>query len=104
MEQTEAKPVKIRRSRQQITQLLKEYDKSPGVTVKEFCGKHQIGEGAFYSARKRYRSKIVEPRKSGFIAIRPAPANEAAGNLFAEVKGIKLYQAVPAEYLKTLAS
>lgn len=104
MEQTAAKPVKMRRTRQQITQLLKEYDKSPGITVKEFCRKHQIGEGAFYSARKRHRSQNADPRKSGFIAIQPAPANEAAGNLFAEVKGIKLYQAVPAEYLKTLVS
>jgi hypothetical protein len=104
MEQTEPKPIKIRRSHQQITQLLKEYDKSQGITVKDFCQKHQISEGAFYSARKRNRSTNGEPRKSGFIAFQPPAGKEPSGMLFAEVKGIRLYQAVPAEYLKTLAS
>jgi len=104
MEQTEVKPVKIRRTRQQITQLLRAYDKSEGITVKDFCRKHDISEGAFYSARKRHRPKNAEPRTSGFIAFQPPAAKESASVLFAEVKGIRLYQAVPAEYLKTLAS
>jgi hypothetical protein len=104
MEQTESTPIKIRRTRKQITQLLKEYDKSEGVTAKEFCRKHHISEGAFYSARKRHRSKDAEPRKPKFIAFQPAAAKESPGVLFAEVKGIRLYQTVPAEYLKTLAS
>ena len=104
MEQTESNSIKIKRSRQEIAQLLKEYDKSQGMTAKDFCQKHQISEGAFYSARKRQRSKKDEPQKSGFIALQPPAGKERPGVLFAEVKGIRLYQAVPVEYLKTLAS
>jgi len=36
--------------------------------------------------------------------LQPPAGKERPGVLFAEVKGIKLYQAVPAEYLKMLAS
>ena len=104
MEQTAPNPIKIRRTRQEITQLLREFDKSQGMTAKDFCQKHQISEGAFYSARKRQRSKKDEPQKSGFIALQPPAGKERSGVLFAEVKGIRLYQTVPAEYLKTLAS
>jgi hypothetical protein len=104
MEQTESKPIKVRRTKKQITQLLKEYDKSDGITAKEFCRKHHISEGAFYSARKRHRSQNAESSKSGFIAFKTVTAKEPSVNLFAEVNGIKLYQAVAAEYLKTLAS
>jgi hypothetical protein len=104
MEQTAPKPIKIKRTRQEITQLLREYDKSQGMTAKEFCQKHQISEGAFYSARKRHRSTKGAPEKSGFISLQLPAGKERSGVLFAEVKGIRLYQAVPAEYLKTLAS
>jgi hypothetical protein len=104
MEQPEPKSIKSKRTRQEMAQLLREYDKSQGMTAKDFCRKHQISEGAFYSARKRQRSKNEEPQKSGFIAMQPSAGKERSGVLFAEVKGIKLYQAVPAEYLKTLAS
>ena len=104
MEQTEPKSIKSKRTRQEMAQLLREYDKSQGISAKDFCRKHQISEGAFYSARKRQRSKNEEPHKSGFIAMQPPAGKERSGVLFAEVKGIRLYQAVPAEYLKTLAS
>jgi hypothetical protein len=104
MEQTATKPANIRRTRQEIAQLLTEFDKSQGMTAKDFCRKHQISEGAFYSARKRQASKKGDSRKSGFIALPPPAGKERSGVLFAEVKGIRLYQAVPAEYLKTLAS
>jgi len=104
MEQTAPEPIKIRRTRQEITQLLREFDKSQGMTAKDFCQKHQITEGAFYSARKRQDSKKGDSGKPGFIALQPPAGKERSGVLFAEVKGIRLYQAVPAEYLKTLAS
>ena len=104
MEKTAPEPIKIRRTRQEITQLLREFDKSQGMTAKDFCQKHQITEGAFYSARKRQDSKKGDSGKPGFIALQPPAGKERSGVLFAEVKGIRLYQAVPAEYLKTLAS
>lgn len=97
------KPFIPRRSKAQILELLSEYDKSPGMTVKAFCNLHQINEASFYAARKRHRSAITStPASPGFIAIERPVFKEPAGSLFAEVNGIKLYQAVPADYLKAL--
>jgi hypothetical protein len=101
----EQKQVTSRRSRQEMTRLLNEYDKVTGITVKAFCELHQINEGAFYSARKRQRAQSPAQRKvAGFVEIRPTAPEGCANNLFAEVNGIRIYQAVPAAYLKSLAS
>jgi len=92
-----------RRSKRQVLALLSEYDKSHGMSVKDFCRLHQISEGAFYSSRKRHRSASkAKTRSSGFIAIASPTIKDPANTLFAEVNGIKLYRAVPATYLKTL--
>lgn len=103
MEQTNGRQVITRRTKAQILDLLGEYDKNHGMTVRDFCKLHQISEASFYSARKRHRWRLTSKQQSsGFIAI-PRPAfKEPAGSLFAEVNGIKLYQAVPADYLKAL--
>ena len=103
MEQTTEKPSTSRRSRHQVIALLNEYDNSRGMSVKEFCKLHQISKSAFNSARNRHRAAPKsKPQPSGFIAI-SSPANKEPSNtLFAEVKGIKLYQAVTANYLKAL--
>jgi hypothetical protein len=108
MEKSEQKvvgPVRPRRKRQEMMSLLRAFEKTNGITVKEFCRQHHIGEGTFYNFRKRYqqsRSKSASP--SGFIAIAPSTTREQyTDRLFAEVKGIKLYQPVTAEYLKSLA-
>ncbi len=103
MEQLNAKPPISRRGKKQMLKLLSKYDKTPGMTVKTFCKLHQISEGSFYSARKRYRSSEMSlSKQSGFIAMARPATKESGGSLFAEVKGIKLYQAVPADYLKAL--
>jgi hypothetical protein len=105
MEQSSQKQTGRRRSREEIIQLLSEYAKSQGTTVKEFCKIHQINEGAFYSARKRHLiQSSVHKKPTGFIAIKPSLPEGRPNALFAEVNGIKLYQAVPAAYLKTLIS
>ena len=103
MEQPGGTPQISRRSKDQMLELLKAFDKNHGMTVKAFCAHHKITEASFYTARKRYRSANSSKQKtSGFIAI-PSPAfKESPGPLFAEVNGIKLYQAVPADYLKAL--
>jgi hypothetical protein len=105
MEQTEKKPVSGKRTREQILQILAEYEKSHGLTVKEFCKQQGISEGTFYSFRSRYQPKhSSDDIRTGFIAI-TTPASQASDRtLFAEVNGIKIYQAVPADYLKSLAS
>jgi hypothetical protein len=105
MEQSEQKRSGSRRNRQELIALVKKFEKSEGITVKAFCALHNIGEGAFYSFRKRYYHKRAKPEKpTGFIKIRPTAAEGKPGILFAEVKGIRLYQPVSADYLKALAS
>jgi transposase-like protein len=105
MEQTEKKPVSGKRTREQILQIVSEYEKSHGLTVKEFCRQHGISEGSFYSFRSRYGLKHQSKNKSGgFIPITTPLLKESTNALFAEVNGIRIYQAVPPDYLKTLAS
>jgi hypothetical protein len=86
-----------------MLELLAEYDKTQGMTIKAFCKLHKVTEGSFYTARKRYRSAAISKQQSSrFIPIGRTAFNESAAILFAEVNGIKLYQAVPADYLKSL--
>lgn len=103
MEQTNGNRPISRRNKIQMLELLSQYDGNPGMTIKDFCSLHQISEGSFYSARKRHRSVgTLKQKSSGFISIGRAAYKESDSPLFAEVNGIKLYQAVPADYLKAL--
>jgi len=103
MDQLNDKKIKSRYSKTKMLEMLDEYDKTRGMTIKEFCKLRQISEGLFYSARKRHRAGGSAKKQSpGFIAINSLALKEPAGSLFAEVNGIRLYQAVPAEYLKAL--
>ena len=103
MEQMNVNQPKVRHSKAQLLDLVKEYDKNPGMTIKAFCKRHQISEGSFYSARSRYRATGASKQKpSGFITLSAPVLKEPAGTLFAEVNGIKIYQPVPADYLKAL--
>ncbi len=103
MEQSDKKAAVIKPTKEGMLELVREYDKSQGMTIKAYCRLHQISEGSFYSARSHYRSPGSATHKpTGFIAIAPPAFKESSGTLFAEVGGIKLYQAVPAEYLKEL--
>ena len=103
MKQLNVKPLKSRRGKEQILELLSKYDQSPKMTVKSFCKLHQISEACFYSWRKRYRSWATSLSKQpGFISIARPAFKDPACSLFAEVNGIKLYQAVTADYLKAL--
>jgi hypothetical protein len=105
MEQTENKSGSSKRTREQILQIVAKYEKAHGLTVKEFCHQRGISEGSFYSFRSRYGFKQQSKDKSGgFIAITTPVLKNLTNALFAEVNGIKIYQVVPADYLKTLAS
>lgn len=89
---------------EEILQLLEEFEYSDGMSVKAFSALHGVSEATFYNWRKRYSGKRADNRKAmGFIEILPSASNPSVG-LFAEIRGIKLFQAVPAEYLKTLLS
>ena len=105
MDQEHLIPRAPRRSKDQLLALLAEYDKTTGMTIKDFCKLHKVTGGSFYTARKRQRAAAaLKKQSSGFIAIkRPAP-DQTVATLFAEVKGIRLYQHVPVDYLKALIS
>ena len=103
MEQAKTTTTIHRRNKSQMLELLGEFGKDHGLSVKDYCALHQITEGAFYAARKRHRAKRKTKQKpSGFIAISQPLSKEPSAALFAEVNGIRLYQAVSADYLKAL--
>lgn len=101
MEESTTKPAGIRRNRQDICRLLKQFEKAGG-GVKEFCDTHNIGRSTFRKWQTRYKSKRQpQPASKGFAQIDIIAAGHSAV-LFAEVNGIKIYQPVSAVYLKAL--
>ena len=97
MEQIISHPRRVRRSAEEIIHLLTEFEKA-NVSVKEFCATHNISRASFHKWQSRYKSK--EPI-AGFVPLQIASLI-APAVLFAEVKGIKIYQPVTAAYLKEL--
>src|SRR5580658_6117354 len=104
MEQTNETPALFGHNKERALELVKAYDKSQGMTIKSYCELHQISQARFYSIRSRSNRHVSAVRpNSGFIALNlPPPIKGPSGLLFAEVGGIKIYQAVPAGYLKAL--
>jgi hypothetical protein len=103
MKKEEQKARRLRRTHSELESLLKEFESSKDITIKEFCRQHQLGEGTFYNFRKRYRQHSSKADRTGkFIAITSVSQERVAERLFAEVNGIRLYQPVTAEYLKSL--
>lgn len=98
----------VRRTNKQIVKLLKDFASREGITVVEFCKLNDINKSNFYNWQKRYAIKQLKPGKpKGFIPLQltmPASSSDIGPSLFAEVKGIRLYQAVSSEYLKALLS
>jgi hypothetical protein len=97
------------RSEQDILALLKAYENSEGITVKDFCKRNGFSDAAFYTWRKRYHNKQQQTRNSkGFMPVKLTRSSYVPPNneplLFAEVKGIRLYHFVSADYLKALLS
>ena len=93
----ELQPKRARRTSAEIKQLLEDF-KQRGINANEFCKTHSIAEGVFYKWRSRYGEKVT-PKQNSFVSLQ-VPSNEPG--LFAEVKGIRIYQAVSAQYLKEL--
>ena len=91
------------RNSQEISHLLEEF-KTSGVSTQEFCDKHGIPKGTFYTWKKRFKKKAVKASASGFVKVSVSKALPGGPTpiLFAEVKGIRLYQEVSASFLKAL--
>ncbi len=88
---------------QEISQLLDEF-KSSGLRTQEFCDKHAIPKGTFYTWRKRFKKKALKASPPGFLKVNvsKAPPVGPGPVIFAEVKGIRFYQEVSPDYLKAL--
>lgn len=98
----------VRRTRKQIVKLLKDYAGKEGMTIVEFCKLNDINKSNFYNWQKRYAIKESKGSKpKGFVPLQltvPSSSSDNVSSLFAEVKGIRLYQVVSSEYLKALLS
>jgi hypothetical protein len=102
MEQTNQLSTRSRRSKQQIQDLLSEFDKSTG-SVKEFCKLHSISKGTFHKWKSRYKATPGNnTKRCGFAKLDVVDASQLAPALFAEVNGIRIYQPVSASFLKEL--
>ena len=101
MDSMEQKPVRARRTRQQILELLAQFDQA-GSSVVAFCNQHQISRANFHKWKSRYKivPQSVKPIP-GFARVEVVSPMQSSA-LFAEVKGIRLYQPVSASYLKEL--
>ena len=98
MEQQTKKIRRTRKTPEQITDILTKFRES-GSTVKQFCEDHHIVPGTFHKWQSRVQGKSLKKEiKPGFAQIRVNPSS----GLFAEVKGILIYQPVSAAYLKEL--
>jgi hypothetical protein len=93
------------RTPEEIIKLLEEFDKSEGITVKEYCAMIGVSDAAFYNWRKQYgaKSDAEQEETAGFIELVPSENGTSAQGLFAEVKVIKFYQPLSKELLKSLA-
>ena len=89
-----------RRTSLEIKQLFEDFTRS-GISAKEFCKVQGISTGVFYKWRSRYGAKPAA-KPGAFIKLNVPTLPEQPPPLFAEVKGIKIYQAVTASYLKEL--
>jgi hypothetical protein len=96
-------PVKRRlfRSKSAIPELLQQQHQS-GLSIQSFCMQHSIPSGSFHNWKKKFGTDEAISTEPSFTTLQIKPP--ASQQLFAEVKGIKLYQPVSAGYLKELAS
>lgn len=93
---------RIRRNRktpEQIADILNKFAES-GSTVKQFCEDHQIVAGTFHKWQNRV--KIKSSKKLVHAGFAQIQVNPLVNSLFAEVKGLRIYQPVSAAYLKEL--
>jgi transposase-like protein len=89
------------RSREQKQELI-QLQKRSGLSIKSFCTKHGISMATFHNWKQQLKKPASDLAGSGFAKL--AIQETALPLLFAEVKGIRLYQPVSVDFLKALAS
>jgi hypothetical protein len=99
METPAAKKIRIFRSEETILNILTEHKKSK-LSIKAFCIETNIASATFHSWKKKYGKRMI--KSAGFAKLQVTPRVIIESALFAEVKGIKIYQPVAAAYLSGL--
>jgi hypothetical protein len=99
------KKAQSRYSSKEIITMLDQFDQD-NVSLKAFCADKGISQATFFNWRKRYLNRKVN--NSSFIEIIPSAPDVAiphgTGGIFAEFRGVSIYQPVSAAYLKALIS
>jgi len=91
------------RKREAVLDIFAEHKKS-GLSIKAFCDSNNIAAASFHNWKKRHGNGKKSAAK-GFAPMRVVPSAPAVeGVLFAEVKGIRIYQRVEAVYQTQLLS
>jgi hypothetical protein len=103
MEAISAKKVRVFRGKETILNILNDYKKS-NLSIKAFCQDNKLASATFHNWKKKYSNTLRKPDvQPGFATLQITPsAPIVAPALFAEVKGIKIFQPVTAAYLKEL--
>ena len=87
------------RSRAEKLELISQQELS-GLSVKAFCRSNSLSESSFNNWMRRYKNKGV--RTEGSFAVVYVQMTPGVA-LFAEIRGIKIYQPVSTGFLKELA-
>ncbi len=103
MEASQSTIIRQRRNKEEVMDLLRAFEKSNS-TIKTFCTERNISYGNFQKWRSRYGSKAAAKKAStSFVKVDiVSKVKEPLPGLFAEVRGIKLYQLVSPSFLKEL--
>ena len=77
-----------------------------GQSIKTFFSQHGISTGNWFYWQKRYRHRNSpsqnDDRSFTLLQITPDVVDNVESGIFAEYKGMKIYRAVPASFLKEL--
>ncbi|WPQ63351.1 transposase [Chitinophaga sancti] len=94
------KNVRKQRSATQIRQLLRDFDNSEGLSVRDYCERIGVSDGTFYYWRKKYGEFDNSPSHFIPLEITGLPPRDASVQI--EVKIIKLYGHSCIEQLKAI--
>jgi transposase-like protein len=90
------------RTREDIIQLLRDYESSEGISVEQYSEKIGVSDATFYNWRKKYGQ--AQASQVDFIPVEITGIQQPAASLQAEVKVIKFYGPLCIEQLKALLS
>lgn len=90
---------KKRRTAAEMLELKCEFEKTK-LTVHGFSRLHRVSSGILYRWKRQGQSK--ETKISGFARVEVSKSAPVENSLFAEVRGIRIYQQVSASFLKEL--